>query len=741
VNVLDYALLYANAGYLVFPCKPGSKEPATFNGFKDASADPDEVRQMFAPNPMFNIGLRCGPQPNGINLLALDVDPKNGGLESWEALNKISPINGTARHETPHGGFHVFFNAPEGFSPTGQNKLGPGVDTRGEKGYVVVPPSVLADGRYRANLAQALARNAADLLPEGLQRALEAPRSPAPAPKARRPPSFASDDSPANWVRHNLDWWTYLIKHGWTHDRGEYWVRPGKTAREGKGAQLHDEHLVIYTSSIPPQLEGLGSLNADGFSISVPLFDFITAYEFGGDRSACASYVRRELMPKLPPRPGLVRATPPDGDGTAPTMNLPESFWQARPILGHIRQAAWSRHTSPDALLVHAIARSATLIPPSLKLPPIVGTFATFDFLGCVVAETSGGKSVAGGVAKDLVPDPQLMLSAGERTIMFDRPIGSGEGIPQAFMIPEVREDADGKRKATGRQVVGKQALHLVVDESTALVAQAQRRGTTIIQTLLSAWSGQTLGQQNASAETLRIVDGGRCRVAAVLNMQSSNAWMLFTEEMATMGLTSRLLFASAHDPASPDEEPSWPGMMSFPIPPSLTSAVETMTYDPAIAAEIRAERRAVLRGGVSDKATGHYTLLRCKVASVFAVWEGSKFVDLSSWELAGQVLDASVTVLRHLETLRSCQLRDQRHQQAELRGESEAIAESAKSRRRVSELSRRVADRTGKEGIGRRDLMRALTAAKNRHLFDLALEKAIADGYVILRDGRIYPA
>ena len=47
---LDAALRYAAADW-VFPCKPGSKEPATLHGFKDATTDPGRIRRWWTSYP------------------------------------------------------------------------------------------------------------------------------------------------------------------------------------------------------------------------------------------------------------------------------------------------------------------------------------------------------------------------------------------------------------------------------------------------------------------------------------------------------------------------------------------------------------------------------------------------------------------------------------------------------------------------------------------------------------------
>ena len=77
------ARMLGNAGYLVFPCRPFSKMPATRNGFKDASSDLIDIDAWFDNDRGYNLAVACGPQPNGINLLAVDIDPKNGGVETW----------------------------------------------------------------------------------------------------------------------------------------------------------------------------------------------------------------------------------------------------------------------------------------------------------------------------------------------------------------------------------------------------------------------------------------------------------------------------------------------------------------------------------------------------------------------------------------------------------------------------------------------------------------------------------
>ena len=82
-SMLDWAFLYAERSCPVFPCSPHGKRPLTPHGFKDATTDPTQIRRWWKQWPDANIGIPTG---KASGLLALDVDPRNGGFESLEAL-------------------------------------------------------------------------------------------------------------------------------------------------------------------------------------------------------------------------------------------------------------------------------------------------------------------------------------------------------------------------------------------------------------------------------------------------------------------------------------------------------------------------------------------------------------------------------------------------------------------------------------------------------------------------------
>jgi hypothetical protein len=92
--------------------------------------------------------------------VVLDVDVEDGGLESLARLERAgAPVPKTARTRTGGGGIHLFFRYPGTTEiRNSAGLLGPGLDVRGEGGYVVVPPS-RTQGAYewadRSPLAEA----------------------------------------------------------------------------------------------------------------------------------------------------------------------------------------------------------------------------------------------------------------------------------------------------------------------------------------------------------------------------------------------------------------------------------------------------------------------------------------------------------------------------------------------------------------------------------------------------------
>ena len=129
IERLVNALNWVEQGYKIFPIAPGTKIPATPNGFKDATNDRAQIIQWYTDNPNYGVGL-----PTGLdnNLLVVDCDGDEGNS------NYSDPNTFSVR--TPSGGTHFYYAHQEGIRNS-TSKLAAKVDIRAEGGYVVAPPT------------------------------------------------------------------------------------------------------------------------------------------------------------------------------------------------------------------------------------------------------------------------------------------------------------------------------------------------------------------------------------------------------------------------------------------------------------------------------------------------------------------------------------------------------------------------------------------------------------------------
>jgi hypothetical protein len=146
-NMESAAVAYAERGWSVIPIEVEGKRPLVpWEAFQRRVADTSEIGDWFWRWPSANVGVVTGSVSH---LVVLDVDPRHGGAES---LAKAEEAEGclplTIEATTGSGGRHVYFAHPGGLV---RNRVGllPGIDLRGDGGYVVAPPSVHCSGtRY-----------------------------------------------------------------------------------------------------------------------------------------------------------------------------------------------------------------------------------------------------------------------------------------------------------------------------------------------------------------------------------------------------------------------------------------------------------------------------------------------------------------------------------------------------------------------------------------------------------------
>jgi putative DNA primase/helicase len=162
-TLLDAALSYADRGWHVFPCHTPTadgcscrqdacedigKHPRTKHGFKDATTDEAQIRRWWKMWPAANVAIRTG----AVSALAvLDRDDYKNGSDTLEELERTySPLPETVLGLTGGGGQHYLFAHPGNHVPTDVDTLGAGLDTRGDGGYIIAPPSLHKSGKRYA---------------------------------------------------------------------------------------------------------------------------------------------------------------------------------------------------------------------------------------------------------------------------------------------------------------------------------------------------------------------------------------------------------------------------------------------------------------------------------------------------------------------------------------------------------------------------------------------------------------
>lgn len=153
--LVQNAIGLAQRGLCVFPVIPRGKTPATKHGFKDATRDPQAIEAWWRNWPSCNIGVATGALSG---VFVIDIDKGEKELRQLEAQHGALPA--TVESATPGGGRHIFLRYPGWPVKCSQGELAPGIDVRGDGGYVVVPPSVHPNGRryyWKVDAAKAFA--------------------------------------------------------------------------------------------------------------------------------------------------------------------------------------------------------------------------------------------------------------------------------------------------------------------------------------------------------------------------------------------------------------------------------------------------------------------------------------------------------------------------------------------------------------------------------------------------------
>jgi Bifunctional DNA primase/polymerase, N-terminal/AAA domain len=131
------ALELANQGIPVVPLGVGSKIPITKHGFRDRSADIEQIDKWWGEAD-YNLGV-C---PADMSCVALDLDHYKPDGVSQAILDMLPP---TRAHASPQGGEHRLYKSDVFY---GNLKFAVNADLRDENGYICWPGSVVDGVEY-----------------------------------------------------------------------------------------------------------------------------------------------------------------------------------------------------------------------------------------------------------------------------------------------------------------------------------------------------------------------------------------------------------------------------------------------------------------------------------------------------------------------------------------------------------------------------------------------------------------
>jgi hypothetical protein len=253
---------YLARGWPVFHLLPRSKEPFPGSrGFKDATLERAKVEAVRRYCPKANIGIPTG---KASGLYVVDLDPGKDGFHTWARIEARYGCALTLEAETGSGGVHLVYTYPQvsgpkdGTWPNTRDRLGRGVDTRGEGGYIVAAPSIHPNGRpYRWCEASSDPSPMTDWLLELLD---DEP----PAPRVVAPIVPSGDRRDRYWLAALQGEVEQLLAHpaGVPGGKGRNWRLHQAACRIGR-LEAHGARLDVAEAALVDAAVAVGLREAD----------------------------------------------------------------------------------------------------------------------------------------------------------------------------------------------------------------------------------------------------------------------------------------------------------------------------------------------------------------------------------------------------------------------------------------------------------------------------------------------
>ncbi len=640
------ALSMASAHLSILPIRDdGSKAPAldAWAAYQDAPATVETVAGWFA-NGRHGLALVTGRVSGGVEMLELEgrAITEGIGADFRELCRQaglgelLSRIVAGCTHRSPGGGSHLIFRTD---TPLGNQKLArrpatPAeladaprekvkvlIETRGEGGYFVVPPShgsthptglpweIVHGGLATMATISADERDALYDIARSLD---QMPVSAISAPRARsgdgdRPGDRYNEAPDAEGRTEEL-----LLTHGWTvvHRRAgiTYLRRPGKD--RGVSATIGRHPGLFYVFSTSTEFEA-----PRGY---LP-FTVYAVLEHGGDFGAAAASLAQD-EPHITIRTGT----------DAPDEVAPAEVEEAEP-------STWPEPLD-NAAYHGVLGEIALAVAPYTEADPVgvLGTLVSMFGAACgggralyqgslqrsntsillVGATGFGGRK---GTALDLARSV-FRLAYPELDALWLVGVASGEAIT-GHLVRRIEEARAAGGPAEDR-------VFLVEPEFGRLLTILNREGSTLSAVLRNAWDGVPLGHARARDESLVTAH----HVSLLGHITPTELRVKLTDSDAANGFANRILFLAVRRqrlipfPASPDA-------IVQPFVRRLQSAIlearlpAELAFDDAARdrwEDFYAELAVTPRLGLSGAVTGRHEAQVARLALVYALADRS---------------------------------------------------------------------------------------------------------------------
>lgn len=227
-------------------------------------------------------------------------------------------------------------------------------------------------------------------------------------------------------------------------------------------------------------------------------------------------------------------------------------FWDARTWLRHVHDYARAIRVSPEGLLGAVLVRVSSMIRPSVVLKVTdYDNPMSLNLNVALVGAPGTGKGKLVSAARNLIPLPlgNPMLELKPKT---------GESIVSKFV--SMVQDKDDKGKPIPRQYhpeIRTDRVELVQTEVNALGASFKTDGSTMLTTLLQAFSNEYIGAETRAKSSSVVLPPYSYRLSSILGVQPSESHVIF--DNSSVGFASRFIFVNAIDTAAPVQRPLMP--------------------------------------------------------------------------------------------------------------------------------------------------------------------------------------